>query len=67
MYIWSGINEILGVQNPQLFMLPIVHLKDEIKPDHVSVTLLNLSHDVIQVAKHALVRSLKLYMDYPEI
>ena len=38
------IDEIIGVQYPQLFMLPIVSLKDEVEPGHI--TLINLLHDV---------------------
>ena len=32
-------NDVLGVHNHHLVMLPTVHLKDEIEPDQVSTTL----------------------------
>ena len=48
-------------------MLPTVHLKDEIKLYQVPITLMNLSHDVIWIAKYALIGSLKLYAYSQEI
>ena len=36
-------DEITTIQNPQLAMLPKVHLKGEVKPVQVLLTLVNLS------------------------
>ena len=47
-------------------MMPTVCLKDEVEPAQVPLTLINLSHDVIQDAKHNLIGSLLLYANYQE-
>ena len=52
---------------PQVVMLPTVHLKGEIELDWMPVTLVNLSNDVIHVAKCDLVGYLKLRADYHKI
>ena len=38
MYIQGTSYEILITQYPQFVMLPAIHLKNEIEPDHVPVT-----------------------------
>ena len=48
-------------------MLPSIHLKDEVEPGQIPLTLINLSHDVIQVTKHILIGSLWLYADYQKM
>ena len=45
-------------------MLPPVHLKDEVNPGQVPLTLINLLHKVIQVAKHTIIGWLHLYATY---
>ena len=57
------IDEILTIQNPQLVMLPTVHLKDEVEPLQKPLTLINLSYGTIQTAKHTIIRTLCLYID----
>ena len=59
--------EIMVVLNPQLDMLPIVHLKSKVEPDQMPVTLINQSKDVIHLTKHVKVGSLKIYANYQDI
>ena len=47
-----------SIQNPQLVMLPTLHLKDEVELDQVLLTFINLSHDTMHIAKHAVMGSL---------
>ena len=54
------------IQNPQLVKLPIFYLKDEIEPAQVLLAPINLSYDVIQIAKHTIMGTLWLYVDYQE-
>ena len=61
------INEIMVVQKSQLVMLPIVYLKSKDETDQVSVTLINLSNDEMNLAKCGLDGTLKFYADYEEI
>ena len=44
---------MIGIYNPQLVIIPMVHLKDKAEAGQILVTLISLSHDVIQVSKHA--------------
>ena len=62
-----GIAEIITIYSPQLAMLPTVHLKDEVEPAQVLMTLINLSYDVTQIAKHTAMGTLWLYVDYQEL
>ena len=55
------IDEIVNIQNPQLVMLPTVHLKDVVEPAQVLLTCINLSYDAILITKHT-VRELFSYM-----
>ena len=48
-------------------MLPTVYIKDDVEMVQISLTLINLLHDVVQVGKHAFIGCLKLYTDYQEI
>ena len=47
-------------------MLPTMYLKNEVGPDHVSVTFVNLLNDPVQLTIHAPVGSFKLYTEYHE-
>ena len=58
--------EIISIQNPQLVMLPTVHLKDKSELEQVPLTFLNLSLDTVWVARHTLILSLHLYVDYQD-
>ena len=49
------INDILITENPQLVMLLAIHLKNEIKLDHVQVTFVNLSNDPVQMVQDAII------------
>ena len=66
MYAKVHINEILVTQNPQLIMTPMLHLKNEIEPDHIPVTFVNISDDLVQLTKHVPVGSLQLYTEYQD-
>ena len=48
-------------------MMLMVHLKDEVEPAQVLLTLINLSKDVIQVTKHTMIRIPWLCADYQEL
>ena len=41
------IDEIVSVHSLQLTMLPMVHLKEEIEPAQVPLTIIDISHDAI--------------------
>ena len=41
------IDEIVNIQNHQLVMLLMVHLKDEVELAQIPLTLINLSHDAL--------------------
>ena len=43
------INGVISIQNPQLVMMLMVHLKDEIQQAQIPLTLVHLSSDVIQI------------------
>ena len=60
-------DEKITIQNPQLAMLPTVHLKDVVDPAQVLLTLIRLPYDVIQIAKYTVMRTLQLHFDYQEI
>ena len=46
-------------------MLPRIHLKNEIRPDHLAVTCINLlKFDPVQLAKHAWMWFLQLYIEH---
>ena len=48
-------------------MIPMAHLKDEVEPDQVPLTLLNLSEVMIKIATHTKMATLWLYADYQEL
>ena len=58
------VDAVLITQNPQLVMIPTVHLQNETEPDQVPVTLVSLSRDSAQLTKHTPVGFLQLYTDY---
>ena len=58
-------DEILSIQNPQLIMLPTVHLKDEIEQEQVPITFIDLSPVPIWVAIHTTIES--LHADYQDL
>ena len=39
--------KVIPIQNPQLIMISMVHLKDEAEPAQVPLTLINLSYDIM--------------------
>ena len=45
-------------------MFPTIHLKNEIEPDHMPVTFVNLLNYLVQLAKHGPVGSFQLYLEY---
>ena len=42
------IDEIIYIKNPQLVMLPTIHLKVEIEPEQVLLAFINLSNYTVQ-------------------
>ena len=48
-------------------MLPIVHLKDEVKPNLIPLTFINLSPDTLQIGKHNTMGYLQLNAYYQEL
>ena len=61
------IDEMIDVQSPKFIMLPTVYLRDKVEPAQVPLTLINLSHDVIWVAKDTWSASFQLYADYHKL
>ena len=55
------IDELTTIQNLQLVILPTVHLKDEVEPDQVLLTLTDFPYDAIQIARHT-VMGTELYV-----
>ena len=49
------INEIIGIESPQIVILTTIHLKDESEPTQIPLTLIHPSHKVIQVVKHTII------------
>ena len=50
------IDEIIGIQNSKLVMLPTAYSKGEANPGKIRLTSINLSHNVVQVAKHTIIQ-----------
>ena len=48
-------------------MLPMVHLKDEVDSVQVPTDSYNLLHDAIQIAKHTVIGTLQLCVDYQDL
>ena len=54
-------SEIMITHNTQLVMLPTIHLKDEMEPNHVPTKLVNFSNESLHVGKHVILGTLHLY------
>ena len=48
------IDEVISIWEPQLVMVPTVHLKDEAKPAQLLLTTINLLDELIQIGKHTI-------------
>ena len=59
--------EVISIQSPQLVMKPMIHLKDEIEPAQVLLTLINLVDDVIQITKYTMIGNLSLHANDQEL
>ena len=59
-------NEILVIPHVQLVMIPIMHLKNEIEPDHIPVTSVNLLNDPVQLLQYIPIGSLQLYTEHQD-
>ena len=57
------IDEVISTQNHQLVMIPTFIIKDDIEPAYTPIILINLSSDVIQIAKYTVIRILQQYTD----
>ena len=57
------INELISMQNTQLVMISTVHLKEEVEPAQVPLTLKMFSDDMLQVDKHTIMGTLWLYVN----
>ena len=59
-------NKILKTQNPQLVMLPTVHLKNDIEQDHFPFKCITFLNDPVHLTKYTLIWSLHLYNEYQD-
>ena len=60
-------DEVISIQNLKLVLIPTVHFNDGVKPVQVLLTLINLSDDLIQIAKHTVIGTLWLYANDQEL